>query len=316
MYANRFLSLRLLLFLPFPARGSLNPLPSGTPWSNPNAGDQRGFPSEPQTAETVGLSVQQSSGYSPLISSLYSETMLSPPTASADPDPCIRAGFSSPITASSPNWGAAQLGQEAVLGELPRAASPTTARVVCRSWLRNGLLIRRCGGFGRRDAMHSVPVFLAEERQISRETKHDTFAWEGFLNARMGATRSCDRTCRGAPLRLSPNLRPDLRASWALVLVRTLVRVLEFFVLQILFLIALLSLLLLALLLLKGVEWFLGLSVVDLEFSAGGSREASLSSVREDADQDLLTRAAGEQDFLCHSDQAEAAVFTGTGTFV
>ncbi|CBZ53362.1 hypothetical protein NCLIV_031490 [Neospora caninum Liverpool] len=60
---------------------------------------------------------------------------------------------------------------------------------------------------------------------------------------------------------------PAIRASWALVLVRALLRMLEFLGLQLIFLVVSLLLLVFLLMCLKAVEWFLGLSVIDFEFS-------------------------------------------------
>ena len=95
-------------------------------------------------------------------------------------------------------------------------------------------------------------------------TKENGFT-QSYLNAKEGLGQSVNRM---PSFQLPPNRIPDLRASWALLFVRTLVRVLEeCFALQILFLIALLLILLLALVFLKGEEWFFGLIVVDLEFT-------------------------------------------------
>ncbi|EPR64092.1 putative transmembrane protein [Toxoplasma gondii GAB2-2007-GAL-DOM2] len=98
---------------------------------------------------------------------------------------------------------------------------------------------------------------------------------------------------------------PAVRASWALVLVRALLRMLEFLGLQLIFLVLSLLLLWLLLLLLKAVEWFLGLSVIDFEFSFGDARRHPFASTTADrqARQDVTDE--GQNNDFAFSFEAE-----------
>lgn len=302
MYAARFLSLGLLLFLAFPTPGPLCSSAFGSLWDGIDGGHRPGPSSRLAATHVGGLSIQHSPSVRSAVNGSFSSGT-SPDAAT------ISVGFQplypeikSSITASS-----------SLRAAVPSTASNPAAHGGQASWQHHGLdlLIAESGGSAGREGAYPVAVSLVGKRRVPRETREP-----GSSRDYMSEKESLSQWCNPAPLfRFPPICKPDLRASWALWLVRTLVRVLEFFALQILFLIALLSLLLLALLFLKGMEWFLGLSVVDLEFSVGRPREAALSGVRGDVDQELVRLARNEQGFFSNADEVEAAAIADSGGF-